>query len=86
MPRSANLVISLNPMRTKRSYRLPIPQHEFGFVPDTFTLMQETGLDGDRITKELAEADRARRAADAAQTRLFHSRTQRKSRTTKEVI
>jgi hypothetical protein len=51
MPRSANLDISLNPMRTKRTYRLPIPQHEFGFVPDTFTLMQETGLDGDRITK-----------------------------------
>ena len=86
MPRSANLDISLNPMRTKRSYRLPIPQHEFGFVPDTFTLMQETGLDGDRISKELAEADRARRAADAAQIRLFHSRNQRKSRTTKEAL
>ena len=86
MPRSANLVISLNPMRTKRTYRLPIPQHEFGFVPNTFTLIQETGLDGDRITKELAETDRARRAADAAQTRLFHSRTQRKSRTTKEAL
>jgi hypothetical protein len=73
-------------MRTKRTYRLPIPQHEFGFVPDTFTLMQETGLDGDRMTKELAEADHARRAADAAQTRLFQSRTQRKSRTSKEVL
>lgn len=86
MPRSANLVFSLNPMRTKRTYRLPIPQHEFGFVPDTFTLMQDTGLDGDRISKELADADRARRAADAAQARLFHSRTQRKSRTSKEVL
>ena len=86
MPRSANLVISLNPMRTKRTYRMPIPQHEFGFAPDTFNLMQEAGLDGDRITKELDEADRARRAADAAQTRLFHSRTQRKSRTTKEAL
>jgi hypothetical protein len=86
MPRSANLDISPNPMRTKRTYRLPIPQHEFGFVPDTFTLMQDTGLDGDRISKELAEADRARRATDAAQTRLFHSRAQRKSRTSKEVL
>jgi hypothetical protein len=38
-------------MRIKHTSRLPIPQHEFGFVPDTFTLMQETGLDGDRITK-----------------------------------
>jgi hypothetical protein len=73
-------------MRTKRTYRLPIPQHEFGFVPDTFTLIQDTGLDGDRITKELAEADRARRAADAAQTRLFPGRSQRKSRTSKEVL
>ena len=86
MPRSANLVISLNPMRTKCTHRLPIPQHEFGFVPNTFTLIQETGLDGDRITKELAETDRARRAADAAQARLFPGRSQRKSRTSKEVI
>ena len=58
-------------MRTKRTYRLPIPQHEFGFVPDTFTLMQETGLDGDRIACERAEADRARRLAEAAQAALF---------------
>jgi len=73
-------------MRTKRTYRLPIPQHEFGFVPDTFTLMQDTGLDGDRINKELAEADRARRAADAAQARLFPGHRQRKSRTSKEEL
>ena len=70
--------------RNKR--RLPIPQHEFGFMPDTFTLMQDTGLDGDRINKELAEADRARRAADAAQARLFPGHSQRKSRTSKEVL
>jgi hypothetical protein len=47
--------------------RLPIPQHEFGFTPNTFNLMAETGLDGDRITRERAEADRARRRAEEAQ-------------------
>jgi len=53
--------------------RLPIPQHEFGFTPDTFNLIQDTGLDGDRISREQAEADRARRAAESAQARLFAS-------------
>ena len=33
--------------------------------------MIETGLDGDRITRERAEADRARRKAEAAQVVLF---------------
>ena len=51
--------------------RLPIPQHEFGFVPDTFTLMQETGLDGDRVARERDEADRARALAEKAQAALF---------------
>jgi hypothetical protein len=51
--------------------RLPIPQHEFGFVPDTFTLIQDTGLDGERIAREHAEADRARNLAEAAQAALF---------------
>ena len=51
----------------KRRRRLPIPQHEFGFTPDTFNLIAETGLDGERITRERAEADRARRHAEAAQ-------------------
>jgi hypothetical protein len=58
-------------MRTKRARRLPIPQHEFGFVPDTFTLMQETGLDGERLACERNEADRARVLAEAAQAALF---------------
>ena len=58
-------------MRTKRASRLPIPQHEFGFVPDTFTLMQENGLDGDRLSRERNEADRAREIAEAAQSALF---------------
>ena len=51
--------------------RLPVPQHEFGFVPDTFTLMQETGLDGDRLARERDEADRARALAEKAQAALF---------------
>jgi len=51
--------------------RLPIPQHEFGFVPGTFTLMQESGLDGDRLARERDEADRARALAEAAQAALF---------------
>ena len=53
--------------------RLPIPQHEFGFTPATFNLIQDTGLDGNRISRELAEADRARRVTESAQARLFAS-------------
>jgi len=51
--------------------RLPIPQREFGFVPDTFTLMQESGLDGDRLARERDEAERARSLAESAQAALF---------------
>ncbi len=51
--------------------RLPIPQHEFGFVPDTFTLIQDTGLDGERLSRERDEADRARELAEKAQAALF---------------
>ena len=67
----ANLVTSLEPMKRNKR-RLPIPQHEFGFVPDTFTLMQESGLDGDRLARERAEADRARMIAEKAQAALFN--------------
>jgi len=55
--------------RTRR--RLPIPQHEFPFAPDAFNLAIETGLDGDRLAFERAEADRARRLAESAQPVLF---------------
>ena len=58
--------------------RLPIPQHEFGFVPDTFTLMQETGLDGDRLARERDEADRARALAEKAQAALISKPPSRK--------
>ena len=55
----------------RRKYRLPIPQNEFGFTPDAFNLMAESGLDGERLARERAESDRARRLAEAAQTPLF---------------
>ena len=56
--------------------RLPVPQHEFGFTPDTFNLIAETGLDGEKIIRERADADRARRLADAAQTAFLTITTQ----------
>ena len=55
--------------RTRR--RLPVPQHEFGFTPDAFNLIQEIGIDGDRIARERAEADHARHLAETAQAALF---------------
>ena len=55
----------------RRNHRLPIPQHEFGFTPDTFNLIQDTAPDGERIARERAEADKARALADQAQARLF---------------
>jgi hypothetical protein len=55
--------------RNKR--RLPIPQHEFGFTPQTFNLFTETTLDGERIARERDEADSARKIAADAQAALF---------------
>jgi len=51
--------------------RLPIPQHEFCFVPDTFGLTVETALDGERLARERDQAEEARRMAEAAQAALF---------------
>jgi len=65
-----------NPAMKRNRRRLPIPQHEFGFTPDTFNLMAETGLDGERITRERGEADHARQLAEAAQTAFFTITTQ----------
>ena len=48
-------------------HRLPVPQHEFGFVPSTFNLFQETAVDGERIARQREQAEQARRAAEAAQ-------------------
>jgi hypothetical protein len=55
----------------KNKRHLPLPQHEFGFSPDTFNLFAEVSLDGDRIASEQAEADRRRREAEAAQAAFF---------------
>ena len=55
--------------RNKR--RLPIPQHEFGFAPNAFNLIQETGFDGERIAREREETEHARHLADKAQPVLF---------------
>ncbi len=55
-------------MKAKRSRRLPIPQHEFGFTAAAFGLFAESGVDGERIARERAEADQARRLADSTQT------------------
>jgi len=55
--------------RSKR--RLPVPQHEFGFTPDTFNLFAESALDGERITREQTEADQKRCVAEAAQAAFF---------------
>ena len=59
----------------RRKYRLPIPQHEFGFAPNAFNLMPETGLDGERLARERAAADHARQMAEAAQTAFFTTTT-----------
>ena len=55
--------------RNKR--RLPLPQHEFGFAPDAFNLFAEVSLDGERITREQAEAAQRRRNAEAGQAAFF---------------
>jgi len=56
----------------KRSKRLPIPQKEFGFTPDTFNLFQEWAADGERIVCEREQLERAHRLANAAQGGLFN--------------
>ena len=58
----------------RHKHRLPIPQHEFGFSPDTFNLFVETALDGERIAREQAEAEQAARLADSMQSALFQTR------------
>ena len=45
----------------KRAKRLLIPQKEFGFTPATFNLFTEITCDGERMSREQQEAERARR-------------------------
>ena len=61
--------------------RLPIPQYEFAFVAGIFNLMLENTDDGERIARELAEAEQARRMAETRQSALLkrRSKTKRKS-------
>ena len=56
-------------MRRNRR-RLPIPQHEFGFTPQAFNLIQDSALDGWRVSSERAVSEEARRQAEAAQTEI----------------
>ena len=60
-------------MRPNRR-RLPIPQFEFAFGADYFRLVQETGLDGERLAHERQQAEKARKLAETAQARLFTRR------------
>ena len=55
--------------RAKR--RLPIPQWEFGFTPDTFNLIVETGVDGERISREYEQVKKARKRAEEAQAPIL---------------
>ena len=60
----------------KRKKRpLPISQYEFAFASDAFNLFSEGTLDGERITREQAEAELARRNAEAKQVPLLASRS-----------
>jgi hypothetical protein len=53
--------------------RLPIPQWEFGFTPDTFNLIAETGIDCERIAADREQVEKERGLADTAQTMLFQT-------------
>jgi len=59
--------------------RLPVPQFEFPFSGDSFRLMTETTLDGDRLAHERQQVEEARNLAEAAQAKLF---TQRRAKRT----
>ena len=61
----------------KRSKRLPIPQNEFGFAPNTFNLFGDCTSDGERIAREREQAEETRQLAEAAQTALFPTERQR---------
>jgi hypothetical protein len=57
--------------KARQRRRLAIPQHEFRFAADTFNLFHDTTQDGDRLAREQAQAERARRQGAAAQPSLF---------------
>jgi hypothetical protein len=55
----------------RRIKRMPIPQWEFGFARDSFNLIAESGLDGERLSRERQELERSKEAAATAQNTLF---------------
>ena len=55
----------------KRHKRLPIPQHEFGFTPEAFNLIQEISMDGARLSRERADLATAHHHATRAQTEIL---------------
>jgi hypothetical protein len=60
----------MKPLKRK-SRRLPIPQHEFGFTVEVFRLFSESGLDGEHLAHERNEAEEAHRVAESGQCRLL---------------
>ncbi len=64
--------------------RMPIPQWEFGFSAETFNLMQESGIDGERIARERREAEQNHELANAAQEKLFSQK--QKTRTVSKSV
>jgi hypothetical protein len=57
----------------KRRKRLPIPQNEFGFTPNTFNLFGDCTSDGERVVREREQAERERQFAEAAQPALIQT-------------
>ena len=57
-----------------RKRLLPIPQFEFAFASAAFNLFCEVTMDGERIAREQADAERARCQAEAAQGSLLAAR------------
>jgi hypothetical protein len=57
----------------RRLKPLPVPQHEFGFAPNTFNLFRDCTSDGERIAREREQAEKARQLAETAQTVLLQT-------------
>jgi len=57
---------------------IPIPQREFAFVAQTFCLIRDMALDGERLVREREELEAARRVSAEAQRKLFPKHTSKK--------
>lgn len=58
----------------RKSLPSPIPQYEFAFARDAFNLFSEATLDGDRLAREQAAAERARCSAETGNAALLPPR------------